>query len=127
MLDDLLNESSKSDEIFNLFCRGSHHFNTSVIFITQNFFHKSIRDLTLMSKYLVCMKNLRDSSWINNLGKQLNSGRKFTVLEAAYNECLSDQYGYLFIDLSNEQLQNSCRIRQGIFPENCIIYMQIKK
>lgn len=41
VLDDLLQESSKSDDIFNLFCRGSHHYNTSVIFITQNFFKKN--------------------------------------------------------------------------------------
>lgn len=73
------------------------------------------------------MRNLRDSSWINNLGKQLNQGKKFTLLESAYNDCLANPFDYVLIDLSNEQLNNECRIRRGLFPENCILYMQIKK
>lgn len=64
-----------------------------------------------MSKYIVCMKNLRDSSWINNLGKQLKQGRKYELLENAYRDCCNASYGHLFIDLSNEQTQNDCRIR----------------
>lgn len=43
VLDDLLEESSKSNDVFNLFCRGSHHNLKSVIFLTQNFFHKNLR------------------------------------------------------------------------------------
>ena len=123
VIDDLLNESSKSDDLLNLFCRGSHHNNISVIFITQNFFHKNLRPLTLNSKYLICMRNLRDCSWVNNLGKQLNHGRKYHLLESAYGECLKIPFSYFFIDLSNEQENSDCRIRCGFFPENCVVYM----
>ena len=48
ILDDLMRESS-CDVILDLFTKGSHHKNISVIFITQNIFHKgkSQRDISL--------------------------------------------------------------------------------
>ena len=53
ILDDLMRESS-SDVILDLFTKGSHHKNISVIFITQNVFHKGkvLRDISLNRKYL---------------------------------------------------------------------------
>ena len=54
ILDDLMRESS-SNVILDLFTKGSHHKNISVIFITQNVFHKgkAQRDISLNTKYLM--------------------------------------------------------------------------
>ena len=61
VLDDLICESS-SDIVLDLFTKGSHHKNISVIFITQNIYYKgkAQRDISLNTKYLILFKNPRD-------------------------------------------------------------------
>jgi len=61
ILDDLLNEVF-SRAACDLFTKGSHHRNFSVILIKQNFFHQAphCRDISPNAKYLVAMKNVRD-------------------------------------------------------------------
>ncbi len=40
VLDDLMAQSSKDKRIADLFMRGSHHRNLSIIYIVQNIFHQ---------------------------------------------------------------------------------------
>lgn len=63
ILDDLLNDVY-SKEVCDLFTKGSHHRNISVILITQNLFHQGryCRDISLNAKYLVVFKNVRDKN-----------------------------------------------------------------
>jgi len=63
ILDDLLNEVYSKD-VCDLFTKGSHHRNISVILITQNLFHQGrfCRDISLNAKYSVALKNVRDKS-----------------------------------------------------------------
>ena len=63
ILDDLLNEVYLKD-VCDLFTKGSHHRNISVIVITQNVFHQGrfCRDISLNGKYSVTLKNVRDKS-----------------------------------------------------------------
>jgi len=60
-LDDLLNDVY-SKEVCDLFTRGSHHRNKSVILVTQNLFHQGrfCRDISLNAHYIVVLKNVRD-------------------------------------------------------------------
>jgi hypothetical protein len=60
ILDDLLN-TAYSKDVCDLFTKGSHHRNISVILKTQNLFHqgKFCRDISLNAKYIV-LKNVRD-------------------------------------------------------------------
>ena len=57
ILDDLLNDAY-SKEVCDLFTKGSHHRNISMILITQNLFHQGryCRDISLNAKYLVLLK-----------------------------------------------------------------------
>jgi ABC-type dipeptide/oligopeptide/nickel transport system ATPase subunit len=57
ILDDLL-DVAYSKEVCNLFTKGSHHRNISVILINQNLFHQAnyCRDISLNAKYLVLLK-----------------------------------------------------------------------
>ena len=59
IIDDLMNESSNSLLISELFTKGSHHRNLSVILILQNFFQqgRQMRNITLNSQYIVLFKN----------------------------------------------------------------------
>ena len=54
IIDDLMRESSSGGAIVNLFTKGSHHNNLSVIFITQNIFNqgKGQRDISLNAQSL---------------------------------------------------------------------------
>uniref|UniRef100_A0ABD2VU05 Uncharacterized protein n=1 Tax=Trichogramma kaykai TaxID=54128 RepID=A0ABD2VU05_9HYME len=72
ILDDLMRESSNAD-VLDLFTKGSHHKNLSIIFITQNVFHQGAkqRDLSLNTKYMVLFKNPRDKSQIRHLAQQV--------------------------------------------------------
>ena len=60
ILDDLLNEVYSKDAC-DIFTKGSHHRNISVILITQNLCHQGhyTRDMLLNAKYLVIYKNVR--------------------------------------------------------------------
>ena len=55
VFDDQMIDASKDKRIVNLFTRGSHHRNLSVIYIVQNLFHqgKGSRSISLNSHYLV--------------------------------------------------------------------------
>ncbi|CAH3113803.1 unnamed protein product, partial [Porites lobata] len=54
VFDDQMIDASKDKRIVNLFTRGSHHRNLSVIYIVQNLFHqgKGSRSISLNSHYL---------------------------------------------------------------------------
>jgi hypothetical protein len=123
ILDDLMSEISKSTDATNAFTRTSHHQNVSIIYLTQNFFFRGTRTITLNSKYICIMKNPRDSSFLSVLGRQMNGGKKNRVLDYAYKECMKKPFGYLFIDLG--QLQDDrYRYRDSIFPEDCSIFVE---
>ena len=63
VLDDLM-DSAYSAKVSELFTKGSHHLNISLVLITQNVFHQgpSTRDISLNSKYIVVFKNPRDKT-----------------------------------------------------------------
>jgi hypothetical protein len=71
ILDNLLNEAY-SRKVCNLFTKGSHHPNLSVILITQSLFHQGRHswDVLLNAKYLVLLKNVRDKNQFLYLARQ---------------------------------------------------------
>jgi len=73
ILDDLLNEVYSKD-VCGLFTKGSHHRNIRVILITQNQFHQGrfCRDISLIAKYSVFLKNVRDKSQFQYLARQVH-------------------------------------------------------
>ena len=72
ILDDLLNEAY-SDKVCDLFTKGSHHRNVSVILVTQNLFHQGRKctDISLNAKYVVALKNVRDRNQFSFLARQV--------------------------------------------------------
>ena len=75
IIDDQMIEAGKDNLIVNLFTKGSHQRNLSVIYIVQNLFHqgKGNRSISLNSHYLVLFKNLRDKLQILTLVEQIVS------------------------------------------------------
>ena len=73
IVDDLMSEvlGSGGGVIANLFTKGSHHNNLSVMYIVQNIFHQNKwqRDISLNSHYIVIFRNLRDRAQIKRLSR----------------------------------------------------------
>ena len=114
VFDDQMIDASKDKRIVNLFTRGSHHRNLSVIYIVQNLFHqgKGSRSISLNSHYLVLFKNPRDKLQILTLAKQMYPGQTDFFLNQ-YDEAVKRPFGYLLIDLKTTT-QDNCRLRTNV-------------
>lgn len=113
IIDDLMDE--KDERLTNLFTKGSHHRNISVIYITQNIFeqHKDSRTISLNAQYMIAFKNPRDPSQINHLAKQMFPANSGYMLDA-FLKATSVPHGYLFIDLT-QGTPDAYRLRTSIF------------
>lgn len=116
ILDDLMDESSKSENISKLFTKGSHHRNLSVILITQNLFYQSniMRTINRNVLYLVVFKNPRDSAQINYLGRQMFPS-KSRYVQDAYKQATDIPHGYLLMDFT-QKADEKQRLLTGILP-----------
>lgn len=124
IIDDLMREAD--GRVVDMFTKGSHHRNMSVIFITQNLFHKgkAQRDVSLNAHYMVLFKNPRDSAQVSFLARQISpENPKF--IQEAYREATSAPHGYLLIDLK-QGTDDAIRIRSDIFEEYQTIFVPKK-
>ena len=124
ILDDLMHEVGGNTEVADLFTKGSHHRNLSVIMIVQNIFHQSkiMRTVSLNSHYIVIFKNPRDAGQIRSLAYQLFPG-KVNYLVEAYKQATSRPHGYLVLDLTQSTNDNH-RILSDILPnEDRYVYL----
>lgn len=113
IIDDFMREASNK-VIIDLFVKSSHHRNLSVIFITQNLFHKGQRDISLNVSYLVVFRNLRDRSQINTLARQIFPENSAFIKEI-FKEATSKPHSYLLFDLT-QATSDDLRFRTSIFP-----------
>ena len=102
ILDDLLQEAYSKD-VCDLFTKGSHHRNISVILITQNLFHQSrfSRDISLNAKYIVIFKSIRDKNQFMYLARQVYPENSHSLYEQ-YLDATKRPHGYLLLDLAQE-------------------------
>ena len=116
VIDDQMIEAGKDNRIVNLFTKGSHHRNLSVIYIVQNLFHqgKGNRSISLNSHYLVLFKNPRDKLQILTLAKQMYPSETAWFIKE-YEQAVRRPYGYLFVDL-RPTTTDSCRLRTNVLP-----------
>lgn len=124
IVDDLMREAS-SNVMVDLFTKGSHHKNLSVMFITQNVFHQGAgqRDISLNTNYMVLFKNPRDRAQVQHLARQVcPENPKF--LQEAYFDATSRPFGYLLLDLKQSTPEN-CRFRTNIFPDDRFHYVYV--
>ena len=100
VIDDLMSEASNDKRICDLFTKGSHHRNLSVICLVQNLYYqgKESRTMSLNSQYLVLFNNPRDQQQITVLARQMYPGQSEKCLNT-YIMATSKPFGYLLIDL----------------------------
>lgn len=114
VIDDLLAETDS--RVTKIFTKGSHHKNTSVIYISQNLFdrNKENRTISLNAHYMVLFKSPRDAMQVDQLARQMYPGRSKFMREA-FADATSEPYSYLLIDLKPDTPDNM-RLRTKIFP-----------
>ena len=100
VLDDLMHRVQNVDMKL-LFTQGCHHRRLGVVFITQNIFPRGTksRTIALNTTYLVMMKNIRDVSQVDTLGRQLFP-RRSKILTSAFSDATSLPFGYLVMEMS---------------------------
>ena len=115
VLDDQL--TSISEDVLNLFIRGTHHLNRSCILTVQNVFFQnpSMRTISLNAHYIVLFKQPRDTLQIETLGRQMYPSQSKLFL-AAYKQAVERDYGYLLIDLKSTT-KDCLRLRTDILGE----------
>ena len=106
-----------SKEVCQLFTKGSHHRNISVILITQNLFHQAryCRDISLNAKYIVLLKNIRDKNQFTHLARQVYP-EDSAGLYKAYLDSTKNSHGYFLLDFSQDT-DDQLRFRTNIFPD----------
>lgn len=127
VLDDFMLEANSSARICDLFTKGSHHRNLSIVLITQNIFHRGSfsRDISLNSKYLVVFKNPRDKLQFSHLARQIHPENPAELVRV-YIDATSRPHGYLLIDLAQDTPE-LLRFRTNIFNSDfSICYCSMK-
>jgi hypothetical protein len=110
-MDDLMAQSSKDKRIADLFTKGSHHRNLSIIYIVQNIFHqgKEMRNISLNTH-----KSPKDKQQISMLGRQVNPG-KVQEFMRSYEDATSRPHGYLMLDLK-PTTDDQYRLKANVLP-----------
>ena len=125
VLDDLMEYIVKSIEVQNLFTKYCHHYNITVIFLTQNVFAQGpcARTININTHILVLFANKRDESQAMNLGKQLYPCNSKVFMDA-YEDATSYLHGYLVIDCDPKS-PRELKLRTKNFPgEQPICYIR---
>ena len=125
IIDDLMHEANGGSVILDLFTKGSHHKNLSVIFITQNLFHRGSnqRDLSLNANYIVLFKNPRDRAQIQHLARQVFP-EDSRFLQQSFADATAKPHGYLVLDLKQDT-PDEYRFGTCIFPDDPYRYVYV--
>jgi hypothetical protein len=123
IFDDLMHGVNKHEDISQLFTRGSHHRNLTVIYITQNFYSvgNTRKNLTRNAHYIVVFDNPLDQKIVSCLAQQIMPNNHKTFL-SIYQAATKKPYGYLLID-GHQTTKPETRYRTDIFNGYQKIYI----
>ena len=126
VLDDMLTESNRNEQISALFTRG-RHLNISVILLSQNLFHqgKYSRDISLNVDYIVLFRNTRDTGQIMTLAQQMYPRVKKFLPWAYHDAVEKENFSHLILDLK-PYTNSVMRVRAKIFDLFPIVYIPRK-
>ena len=116
VLDDLMLEVNQNPRLEKLWTVHSHHYNLTVLYLSQNIFEKgkAARSISLNTSYFCLYKAYRDALQIQHFGREVFPG-KTNLFMQAYRLATSKPYGYLIVDLESKR-DSRFRLRTDIFP-----------
>ena len=123
VLDDMMQCIVNNVEVQHFFTATSHHRNVSIIVLSQNIFAqgKTARTISLNLHYIVLFQNVRDTSQVMTLARQIFPSKTKYFMDA-YHKATSIKYGYLLIDIS-PHTDKTFQLRSCVLPdEMCVVY-----
>ena len=122
VLDDQMGVASSSASVADLFTKGSHHRNLTVIYHVENVYNqgKSQRTISLNSHYSVVFRNGLDASQFRTMAYQIcpNDGK---WLVDSFTEATSKPYGYMVVDHHPSTPENQTVVT-NILPGDQLTY-----
>ena len=110
VIDDLMSESSNDKQICDLFTKGSHHRNLSVICLVQTLYYQRKESRTMSDfQYLVVFNNPRDQQQITVLARQMYPGQSEKFINT-YRMATSKSFSYLLIDVKPDTSKQNSHI-----------------
>ena len=127
VIDDLMTQATKDSKICDLFTKGSHHRNLSVLCLVQNLYYhgRENRTMSLNSSYLILFKNARDEQQVMTLSRQICPGNSQRMMQI-YKSATEKPYGYLVIDLK-PGTSDSCRFQANVLEDQDTLSEQVEK
>ena len=115
IFDDLMTEGKCDQRIADLFTKGSHHRNISIVYLTQNVFPqgKACRDIALNTQYLVLFNNPIDRQQVATLARRIYLSTSAMFMKR-FEEATSRPFGYLVKDLKSSTSEPD-RLQTDIF------------
>jgi hypothetical protein len=125
IIDDLYYEANKSEKIFNLWIKFSHHYLISCICTKQTLFDRNpfSKPIMLNTKYIVMFRSRSDLNQFRYLAMQVEPLGWRYVVEAYDRETKASQFKYLLIDLSGN-CPSIMQFRTGIGSNPGHIYVK---
>jgi hypothetical protein len=98
IIDDMITELSNNDKILKELYFYGRHYNISLILTSQTY-HAVPKNIRLNSSHIILFKLPDDD--IKHLTKELPINGD--IFDEFYNECVSENYGFMYIDLKNKK------------------------
>ena len=112
-----MGKGEDNEIITSLFTVRGHHLHATIVLITQNLFHKNMRETYISVHYLLLLDQPRDKSSYICIGRQSFPGNKFFT--EAYVKCVAEKpFGMLFVDLHPKNKFLRTCVRSSIFPDS---------
>lgn len=124
IIDDGMSSLASNSEVADIFTKYSHHFNYSILIVTQNLFlqGKYFRTISLNCQYLFLLNSIRDTGTIKTLSTQMGLGK---FLFECYEDAMKSKFGHLFLNLRPESDINT-RVRTNFFGIPSTVYLRKK-
>lgn len=101
VLDDVTNECRDDALLSNMFTRGGHHRNISIILLTQNYFFsgRTALDVRRNTHYLVLFACKQDKKQVSTFAQRLFPA-KWKNFMHAYEDAIKPKHGHLLVDMT---------------------------
>ena len=116
IVDDMMADISKDNRVSNLYTRGSHHENLSVICLLQNLYYKNTQTMRRNSHYLILFDMPMDKTQVKTMSYQMFPNYPSYLLQM-YNKAVSKPYGYLVV-VSKPNIKQHERLKTDIFYDD---------
>ena len=112
-----MTEAKCDQRIADLFTKGSHHRNISIVYLTQNVFPQgtACRDIALNTHYLVLFNNPIDRQQVATLARRIYLSTCATFMRK-FEDATARPYGYLVLDLKSSTSEQD-RLQTDIFVD----------